>query len=94
MPTLHDLVERVDRLVLRHEELRRTSALVQAQLDSVTQERDSLRSRLGAARARIDALLARLPVEGQTEGPASSPVAPPTHHPVSALSDEAGRGSA
>lgn len=90
MPTLHDLVERVDRLVLRHEELRRTSALVQAQLNSVTQERDSLRSRLGAARARIDALLARLPVEG----PASSEAAPTTHHPVSALSDEAGRGSA
>ena len=90
MPTLHDLVERVDRLVLRHEELRRTSALVQAQLDSVTQERDSLRSRLGAARARIDALLARLPVES----PVESAVEPPTQQAVSAMSNEAGRESA
>jgi len=90
MPTLHDLVERVDRLVLRHEELRRTSALVQAQLDSVTQERDSLRSRLGAARARIDALLARLPVES----PVESSVEPPTKQAVSAMSNEAGRESA
>jgi hypothetical protein len=90
MPTLHDLVERVDRLVLRHEELRRTSALVQAQLDSVTQERDSLRSRLGAARARIDALLARLPVES----PVESSVEPPTKQAVSAMSNEADRESA
>jgi cell division protein ZapB len=90
MPTLHDLVERVDRLVLRHEELRRTSALVQAQLDSVTQERDSLRSRLGAARARIDALLARLPVESPVEGS----VEPLTKQAVSAMGNEAGRESA
>jgi uncharacterized protein (TIGR02449 family) len=70
MPTLHDLVERVDRLVLRHEELKRTSALMEQQLASVTQERDSLRARLAAARARIDALLSRLPPEGQVDGTA------------------------
>lgn len=63
MSNLQDLAERIDRLVLRHEELKRTSALIEQQLATVTGERDSLRSRLAAARARIDALLARLPAE-------------------------------
>jgi chromosome segregation ATPase len=63
MSKLHDLAERVDRLVLRYEELQRTSALIEQQLAVVSTERDSLRSRLSAARARIDALLARLPQE-------------------------------
>ena len=61
---LVDLAERVDRLVLRHQELKRTSALIEQQLVTVTAERDSLRSRLAAARARIDALLERLPAGG------------------------------
>jgi cell division protein ZapB len=64
MTKLHDLVERVDRLVLRHEELKRTSQLMEQQLQVVSAERDSLKSRLAAARSRIDALLARLPAEG------------------------------
>ena len=64
MTKLHDLAERVDRLVLRHEELKRTSQLMEQQLQTVTAERDSLKSRLAAARARIDALLARLPADG------------------------------
>ncbi|MCA0241282.1 MAG: DUF904 domain-containing protein [Proteobacteria bacterium] len=64
MTQLHDLVERVDRLVLRHEELKRTSQLMEQQLQALAAERDSLKSRLAAARARIDALLARLPAEG------------------------------
>jgi chromosome segregation ATPase len=63
MAKFEDLAERVDRLVLRHQELKRTSALIAQQLVTVTNERDSLRSRLAAARARIDALLARLPAE-------------------------------
>ncbi len=61
MATFEDLAERVDRLLLRHQELQRSSALLRQQLDSVSAERDSLRSRLNAARARIDALLERLP---------------------------------
>jgi uncharacterized protein (TIGR02449 family) len=69
MSKLEDLAERVDRLVLRHEELKRTNALLEQQLAAVSSERDSLRSRLGAARARIDALLERLPAStGLTEG--------------------------
>ena len=61
MAKIDDLAERVDRLVLRHQELRRTSSLIEQQLMAVTAERDSLRSRLAAARSRIDALLERLP---------------------------------
>ena len=63
MAKLDDLAERVDRLVLRHQELKRTTALIAQQLVTVTSERDSLRSRLAAARARVDALLERLPAE-------------------------------
>jgi len=65
MGNLQDLAERIDRLVLRHEELKRTSALIEQQLAAVATERDSLRSRLAAARSRIDALLARLPAESK-----------------------------
>ena len=63
MSTLQDLAERIDRLVLRHEELKRAHALLEEQLAAVVSERDSLRSRLAAARGRVDALLARLPAE-------------------------------
>jgi cell division protein ZapB len=67
---LHDLADRIERLVLRHEELKRTNELLDAELATVTAERDSLRSRLAAARARIDALLARLPADTVTTGSA------------------------
>ena len=63
MPSLNDLVDRVERLLVRHEELTRTNSLLQEQLQALTVERDSLRSRLAAARARVDALLDRLPLE-------------------------------
>ena len=60
-PSLDQLAERVERLLLRYEELQRTNALLGEQLRTLTQERDSLKSRLSAARARVDALLERLP---------------------------------
>ena len=66
MTKLHVLAERVDRLVLRHEELKRTSQLIEQQLQAVSAERDSLKSRLASARARIDALLARLPTDSSS----------------------------
>jgi uncharacterized protein (TIGR02449 family) len=66
MSKIEELAERVERLLLRHEELQRTNALLAGQLESVTAERDSLRSRLTAARARIDALLERLPVDSDS----------------------------
>ncbi len=61
MTRLPELADRIDRLVLSHEELQRAHALLAAQLEAVTAERDSLKSRLSAARARVDALLDRLP---------------------------------
>lgn len=60
---IDQIVERVERLLLRHEEVQRTNALLQEQVEALTRERDSLRSRLAAARTRIDALLDRLPVD-------------------------------
>lgn len=61
MATLQDLAARIDRLLLRHEELERTNKLLLEQVASISNERDSLKSRLTAARARIDTLLERLP---------------------------------
>ena len=63
MSRLQDLTDRVERLLLRHEELKRTNQLLELQLGSISSERDSLKSRLAAARARIDALLDRLPAD-------------------------------
>jgi chromosome segregation ATPase len=68
MATVEDLASRVERLLLRHEELQRTATLLEHELAGVTQERDSLRSRLNAARSRIDALLARLPADAPNNG--------------------------
>jgi FtsZ-binding cell division protein ZapB len=58
---IDQITERVDRLLLRYEELKRTNALLYQEIESLAQERDSLKSRLSAARARVDVLLARLP---------------------------------
>ena len=70
MTQLHDLADRVERLLLRHEELKRTNTLLQNELAVLRAERDSLKSRLGAARSRIDALLSKLQPQAQdSEGP-------------------------
>jgi uncharacterized protein (TIGR02449 family) len=69
MPQLSDLTDRVERLLLRHDEITRTNDLLREQVATLTQERDSLRSRLNAARARVDALLERLPVEAVPKEP-------------------------
>jgi cell division septum initiation protein DivIVA len=60
-PLIDQIAERVERLLLRHEEQRRTNALLAEQVQALTQERDALKSRLSAARQRIDALIERLP---------------------------------
>ena len=68
-PTLlEQLAERVERLLLRHGELQRTNELLHEQVEQLTRERDNLKSRLGAARNRIDALLDRLPQEASAKG--------------------------
>lgn len=71
MSKIEDLADRVERLLLRHDELQRTNALLLAQVQGLTQERDQMRSRLAAARSRIDALLDRLPVEADDADPES-----------------------
>ena len=77
MSRLPDLAQRIDRLVLRHKELARTNALLEQQVAGLQGERDSLRSRLSAARARIDALLERLPMVPPDVGEAEpSPASP------------------
>ena len=78
MSKIEDLADRVELLLLRHDELQRTTALLEQQLATVTGERDSLRSRLNAARARIDTLLDRLPADAPPAGVDGSAVpAPP-----------------
>jgi cell division protein ZapB len=69
---IEQVSERVDRLLLRHEELQRTNTLLGEQLAMLTQERDSLKSRLGAARARVDALLERLPENANSDLPSTA----------------------
>jgi hypothetical protein len=73
MATIEELAERVERLLLRHQELQRTHALTLEQLAGVSLERDSLRSRLAAARQRVDALLDRLPAGDARVDAADSP---------------------
>ena len=58
---IDQIAERVERLLLRYEELQRTNALLTRQVETLSHERDSLKSRLSAARARVDALLERIP---------------------------------
>ena len=84
MAKLDDLAERVDRLVVRHQELKRTTALIAEQLVAVTSERDSLRSRLSAARLRVDALLERLPSETLSD----AAVAASRHAPPPLIADD------
>ena len=64
---LDQIAERVERLLVRHEEIRRTNALLLEQVEAITRERDALKSRLAAARTRIDAVLERLPIEPPEE---------------------------
>ncbi len=61
---LDQIAERVERLLSRHDELQRTNTRLHEQVRALEGERDLLKSRLNAARARIDALLDRLPVNG------------------------------
>ncbi len=63
MSKIEELADRVERLLVRHQELQRSQTSLREQLAAMTRERDSLRSRLNAARSRIDVLLERLPHE-------------------------------
>ena len=76
MSKIEDLADRVERLLLRHDELQRTNLLLEQQLKTVTLERDSLKSRLNAARGRINTLLERLPPEAPQSAVGSDPFPP------------------
>lgn len=69
---IDQIAERVEHLLLRHEELQRTNALLAQQVQSLSHERDQLKSRLSAARARIDALIERLPTSSNAATPEAS----------------------
>ena len=61
---LDQIAERVELLLSRHNELQHTNARLREQVRALEGERDLLKSRLNAARSRIDALLDRLPANG------------------------------
>ena len=69
------ITERVEQLLLRYEALLRTNAELGEQISALTHERDSLKSRLSAARARVDSLIERLP-ESSDAAVANTPVSP------------------
>ena len=77
LPTKHpieQITERVDLLLGRYAQLQRTNGLLAEQVYALTQERDSLQSRLSTARAKVDALIERLP-------PEPAPTSPSTDQP-------------
>ena len=65
--TVDQIAERVEHLLLRHEELQKTNALLQQQVLAISHERDLLKSKLAAARSRVDALIERLPQNAPSE---------------------------
>jgi uncharacterized protein (TIGR02449 family) len=71
-PLIDQIAERVERLLVRHDELMRTNAILREQVTALTHERDSFKSRMLAARARVDVLIDRLPAN--QNGPAPSGV--------------------
>ncbi|MCX8517871.1 MAG: DUF904 domain-containing protein [Rhodoferax sp.] len=64
---IENITERIERLLARYAEMQRTNLLLTVQVDTLTRERDSLKSRLNAARARVEALLDRLPNQSHTQ---------------------------
>lgn len=68
---LDQIADRVQRLLQAHAALEASNEALVRQLAELQAERDLLRSRLRAARARIDALIERLPPGGASpENPA------------------------
>lgn len=61
MLKIEELADKIERLLLRHEEVLRTKILLEQQVSTLVLERDALRSRLQGARTRIDALIDKLP---------------------------------
>jgi cell division protein ZapB len=70
---IETLAERVERLLVRYEELQRTNELLVDQVEELTAERDQLKQRLVAARTRVDALLERITEPGDKADPKDAP---------------------
>ena len=60
---IEELAQRLDRLLLRHQELLRTQTLLEQEIQHLTQERDQLLAQCSAARQRLDALIALVSAE-------------------------------
>ena len=79
---IEQITERVDRVLLRQEELQRTKALLTQQVHALTQERDLLKAKLNAAKQRLDAVLAELPDGGASlSSPPAIPMKRESHEP-------------
>jgi len=66
---IDQISERVNRLLVRHEELLRANQLLQQQVEALRQERDLLRLQSHAVRQRLDALIEQLPIESDDSRP-------------------------
>jgi cell division protein ZapB len=66
-PLMENIFDRVERLLLRHEELKRTNTLLEEQVAQLIQERDSMKSRLQTAKSRVESLIDRLPADVLTK---------------------------
>ncbi|MDR2990817.1 MAG: DUF904 domain-containing protein [Burkholderiaceae bacterium] len=66
---IDQIAQRVERLLVRHDELMRTNVILREQVAALTHERDSLKSRLLAVRVRVDALIDRLPASQNGASP-------------------------
>jgi len=64
---MENIFHRVERLLLRHEELKRTNTLLEEQVAQLIQERDSMKSRLQTAKSRVESLIDRLPADVLTK---------------------------
>ena len=56
------LIDRIERLLERHQEQRRTIELLEVQVECLSHERDAMQARLNAASTRLEAVLSRLPL--------------------------------
>ena len=76
MPSLSpfdQITERVELLLAHHADLQRSNALLAQQVAALAMERDSLKTRLLAARNRIDALVDRLKAAPACESTGAAP---------------------
>lgn len=63
---LEPIAGRVELLVQKYEALQHTNHLLNEEIQALQKERASLRSRLKAARARVDELIERLPANQES----------------------------